>query len=170
MEYIVTWTISKHWLPAWIAAEWVSPGFVFWLFCHYLFIFQFYLNIFFIYISNVLFAQCPSENLYSIPSLCSLTHPLQPSWPGRCTLRQWAFKSPRVSPLIDVCSGCPLLPMCLESSFLPCVLSHLCLSPWELWAYWLVHIVDHPMGLQTPSAPWVLSLVPQLKPFAQFNG
>jgi hypothetical protein len=23
--------------------------------------------------------------------------------------------------------------------------------------YWLIHIVVHPMGLQTPSAPWVLS-------------
>jgi hypothetical protein len=31
-------------------------------------------------------------------------------------------------------------------------------SPWELWGYWLVHIVVPPMGLQTTSAPWVLSL------------
>ena len=28
--------------------------------------------------------------------------------------------------------------------------------------YWLVHIVVPPMGLQTPSAPWVLSLAPSL--------
>jgi hypothetical protein len=28
--------------------------------------------------------------------------------------------------------------------------------------YWLVHIVVPPIGLQTPSAPWVLSLAPQL--------
>jgi hypothetical protein len=35
-------------------------------------------------------------------------------------------------------------------------------SPWELWGYWLVNIVFPPMGLQTPSAPWVLSLVPPL--------
>jgi hypothetical protein len=34
-------------------------------------------------------------------------------------------------------------------------------SPWELWRYWVVHIVP-PMGLQTTSAPWVLSLVPSL--------
>jgi hypothetical protein len=27
----------------------------------------------------------------------------------------------------------------------------------ELWGYWLVHIVIPPMGLQTHSAPWVLS-------------
>jgi hypothetical protein len=31
-------------------------------------------------------------------------------------------------------------------------------SPWELWEYWLVLIVVPPIGLQTPSAPWVLSL------------
>jgi hypothetical protein len=35
-------------------------------------------------------------------------------------------------------------------------------SPWELWGYWLVHIVVPSMGLQTPPAPWVLSLVPPL--------
>jgi hypothetical protein len=33
-------------------------------------------------------------------------------------------------------------------------------SPWELWEYWLVHIVVPDMGLQTPSAPWVLFLAP----------
>jgi hypothetical protein len=32
----------------------------------------------------------------------------------------------------------------------------------ELWGYWLVHIVVSLMGLQTPSAPWVLSLAPSL--------
>jgi hypothetical protein len=28
--------------------------------------------------------------------------------------------------------------------------------------YWLVHIVVPPIGLQTPSAPWVISLAPPL--------
>jgi hypothetical protein len=28
--------------------------------------------------------------------------------------------------------------------------------------YWLVHIAVPPIGLQTPSAPWVLSLAPSL--------
>ena len=28
--------------------------------------------------------------------------------------------------------------------------------------YWLVHIVVPPIGLQTPLAPWVLSLAPPL--------
>ena len=47
-----------------------------------------------------------------------------------------------------------------------CVLFGWWFIPWELWGYWLVHIVVPivipPMGLQTPSAPWVLSLAPSL--------
>jgi hypothetical protein len=35
-------------------------------------------------------------------------------------------------------------------------------SPRELWGNWLSHIVVSPMMLQTPSAPWVLSLAPSL--------
>ena len=34
------------------------------------------------------------------------------------------------------------------------------LVPGSSGRYWLVHIVVPPMGLQTPSAPWVLSLAP----------
>ena len=48
----------------------------------------------------------------------------------------------------------PLLHILLE----PCVLLGCWFSPWELWGYWLVHIDVPPMGLETPSAPWVLSL------------
>jgi hypothetical protein len=36
------------------------------------------------------------------------------------------------------------------------------LIPGSSGGYWLVHIVVPPMGLQTPSAPWILSLVPPL--------
>jgi hypothetical protein len=35
-------------------------------------------------------------------------------------------------------------------------------SPKEFWGYWLVHIDVPSMRLQTPSALWVLSLVPSL--------
>ena len=35
-------------------------------------------------------------------------------------------------------------------------------SPWELWGFWLVDIVVLPMGLQNPSTPLVLSLIPLL--------
>jgi hypothetical protein len=31
--------------------------------------------------------------------------------------------------------------------------------PWELWVCWLFHIAVSPMGLKTPSAPWVLNLL-----------
>ena len=35
-------------------------------------------------------------------------------------------------------------------------------STGALWGYWLVHIIVPLMGLQTLSAPWVLSLAPSL--------
>jgi hypothetical protein len=35
--------------------------------------------------------------------------------------------------------------------------------------YWLVHIAVAPLGLQTPLAPWVLSLAPSLGPCVPFN-
>ena len=44
----------------------------------------------------------------------------------------------------------------------PCVFFGWWFSPKELWGYWLVHIDVPPVGLQTPSAPWVLSQAPSL--------
>jgi hypothetical protein len=43
-----------------------------------------------------------------------------------------------------------------------CLFNYLFIYFWwfslkELWGYWLVHIVS-PIGLQTPSTPWALSL------------
>jgi hypothetical protein len=52
--------------------------------------------------------------------------------------------------------------MQLEPRVPPCVFFDWWLSPRELWGYWLFHIVVPPIGLQTPSAPWVLSLAPSL--------
>ena len=69
------------------------------------------------------------------------------------TLGHQAFTGPRVSPLIDVPQGHPLLHMQLEPWIPPCVLFGWWFSPWELWGYWLVHIVVPPMELQTPSPP-----------------
>jgi hypothetical protein len=37
----------------------------------------------------------------------------------------------------------------------PCVFFGWWFSPRELWRYWLVHIIVPPMGVQTPSPPWV---------------
>jgi hypothetical protein len=42
----------------------------------------------------------------------------------------------------------------------PYVLLGWWLSPWKLWGVWLADIVVIPMGLQTLSAPSVLSLTP----------
>jgi hypothetical protein len=58
--------------------------------------------------------------------------------------------------------GYLLLRMQLEPWITPCVLFDLWLSTWELCGVWLVDIVIPPMGLQTHSAPWVLSLVAPL--------
>jgi hypothetical protein len=63
---------------------------------------------------------------------------------------------------IDVLLGHLLLHMQLEPWVPPCVLFGWWLSLWELWGYWLAHIIVPPMELQTPSAPWILSLAPLL--------
>ena len=77
------------------------------------------------------------------------------SWPWHSpTLDHRVFTGPRASPLIDDQLGHPLLHMQLEPWVLPCVLFGWWFSLWELWGYWLVHILVPPMGLQTPSAPW----------------
>ena len=123
----------------------------------------------FIYISNIIpFPGIISENpLYHPPSpfmrvfsqpttyscLTALHSPL---------LGHQAFMGLRASPLIDARQGHHLLHMQLEPWVPPCVLFGWWFSPWELWGYWLVHIVVPPMRLQTPSVPWVLFLVSPL--------
>ena len=72
------------------------------------------------------------------------------------------FTRSRASPPTDGWLGHPLPHMQLETQVLPCVFFDCCFSPRELWGYCLVHIVVLPIGLQTPSAPWVLSLSPTL--------
>jgi hypothetical protein len=52
--------------------------------------------------------------------------------------------------------------MQLEPWVPPCVLFGWWFSPWELWGVWLIDIFVLPVGLQTPSAPSVLSLSPAL--------
>jgi hypothetical protein len=73
-----------------------------------------------------------------------------------------AFIGQRASSPIGVQLGYHLLHMQLEQWVPPCVHFGWWFSPWELWGYWLVHIVVPPMGMQTPSALWVLSLAPWL--------
>jgi hypothetical protein len=130
-----------------------------------LFSFSFLLDIFFIYISKFIpFPHFPSENPTITSPLPLFTNPPTPaslSWHSP-TLGHRAFTRPRASPLIDVPEGHPLLHMQLELWAPPCVLFGWWFSPWELSGYWLVHNVVPTMGLQTPSAPWVLSLAPPL--------
>jgi hypothetical protein len=96
-----------------------------------------------------------------LPLLTNLSTPI--SWPWHSpTLGHRAFTGPGASPPTDDQLGHPLLHMQLEPSVPPSVFFGWWFSPWELWGYWLIHIVVPPMGLQTPSAPWVLSLVPSL--------
>jgi hypothetical protein len=73
-----------------------------------------------------------------------------------------AFTEPRASSSIDCQQGHPLLHMQLEPMVPICVLFGWWFSPWELWGVRLVDIVVLPTGLQTSSAPSVLSLTPPL--------
>ena len=84
-------------------------------------------------------------------------------WPWQSPiLRHRTFTGPRASPPIDDQVGHPLKRMQLEPWVPPCVFFDCWFSSRELGGYWLVHIVIPPMGLQTPSASWVLSLAPSL--------
>jgi hypothetical protein len=85
------------------------------------------------------------------------------TWPWHSPiLGHWAFTGPRASPPIDDRLGHPLLHMWLEPWAPPCVFFGWWFSPRELWGSWLVHIFVPDRGMQTPSAPWVLSLAPYL--------
>jgi hypothetical protein len=107
------------------------------------------------------FLVSPSKTPISstLPLLTNPPTPTSRPWHSPI-LEHRAFTEPRASPLIDDQLGHPLLHM--QLGVLPCVLFGWWFSPWELWGYWLVRIVVSPMGLQTPSAPWVLSLAPPL--------
>jgi hypothetical protein len=106
----------------------------------------------------------PPKAPYSFPpSPSSLTHPFPASltWHSP-TLGHRAVTRPRTSPLIDVPQGRAMLHMPLEPWDPPCVPFGWWFSPWELWGNWLDHIVVPPMGLQTLSVPYILSLAPPL--------
>jgi len=89
------------------------------------------------------------------------THPLLPHCPGIPYTGALNLQEPRASPFIDPWQAYPLLHVWLEPWFPPCVLGGWWLSPWEPWGVWWIDIVLS-MGLQTPSAPSVLSLTPPL--------
>jgi hypothetical protein len=90
------------------------------------------------------------------------THSHFLAWPSPI-LGHRIFARPRASPPIDGQVGHPLLHMQLETWIPPCVFFDWQFSPREFWGYWLVHTVVLPIGLQTPSALWVLFLAPSLE-------
>jgi hypothetical protein len=124
-------------------------------------LYYFLIRYFLYYHSNVICVPgFPSQNtIYPSPPLAH--EPTQPtSCPWHSTiLGHRTLTWLRVSLPIDDHLGHPLLHMPWVPPF---VLFHWWFSPMELWGYWLVHIVVPPMVLQTPSAPWVLSLAPIL--------
>ena len=128
-------------------------------------IFNFLLDIFFIYILNVSIPSHPPKPL-SHPTLpCfndSIPPPIHPL-PLTCppiTLHWGIETSQDQRTTTDVQQGHPWLHMQLEPCFPPCVLFVWWFSPRELWRIWLVHIVVPPMGLQPHSTPSVLYLAP----------
>jgi hypothetical protein len=74
------------------------------------------------------------------------------------TALAFPYTGSRASSPIDARQCHLLLYMQLEPWVPSCVFFGLWFSPWELWVVWLVDGVVLPMGLQTPSAPSVLSL------------
>ena len=114
----------------------------------------------------------PWQTPYPIlPSLCFCEGAPQPTLPPdslpehehSSMLEHQAFTGPRNSTSIDVRQGYPLLHMLVEPWVPPCVFFGWWFNSWELWGVWLVDIVVFPMGLQTPSAPSFLPLVPPLE-------
>ena len=95
------------------------------------------------------------------PAAPQPTHSHSQTWHSPI-LGHRAFIGPRASPPIDDQLGLSLLHVQLEPQVLSCGFFNWWFSSKELWGYWLVHIAVPSMGLQTPSAPWVPSLVPSL--------
>jgi hypothetical protein len=115
------------------------------------------------------FPVSPPETPYPIPpppaSMQVLpTHP--PTLPPGPGIAHWGIEPSQEQgpPPIDALQGHHPLHIWLELWIPPCLLFGWWFSPWQLWGrgIWLVDIVVHPMGLQTPSAPLVLSLTPTL--------
>ena len=132
----------------------------------FLHLYIFVLDIFIIYISNVIpFPSLPSKIPLSSPY--SPTH--QPTHSHFLALAfspilsHRAFTGPRASPPSDDLKGYLLLHMQLDPWVPPCVPFGWWFSACELWKYSLDHIVVPSMGLHTSSAPWILSQAPPLR-------
>ena len=116
--------------------SWLIPLYSFFL------LFLFLLDVLFIYISNAI----PKALL---PSPCPAPQPTYSHFLALASpvLGLMIFARPRASPPIDGRLGYPLLHMQLETQLWGVLVSSCCCSP---------------IGLQTPLAPWALSLAPSL--------
>jgi hypothetical protein len=102
---------------------------------------DFLLDIYFIYIANVIpFSWFPLQKppILAPPSVSMTVFPYPPTQSCLPTLSfpfnfPFLFTGPRASPHIAVQQGHPLLHMQLESWVTPCVLFGWLFSPWELW-------------------------------------
>jgi hypothetical protein len=109
------------------------------------------LSFFFIRYFLHLHFKCYPQSPLSPPPALLPNPPTPASWPRHFpVLGHMIFTIPRASLPIDGRLGHPLLHMQLETQLL------------GGGVYWLVHNVVPPIGLQTPLAPWVLSLAPSL--------
>jgi hypothetical protein len=171
------WRVSQEHLSSKASFSYRVSSRPTWGYCKMLFLFHvFLLIILFIYISSVIpFTSFPSTAPYPIPSPCFYeaappsTHSLSPHCPSIPLHRAInPSQDQGASPPIDAWKGLPPLHMQLEPCVPPCVRFGWWFNPWELRGVWLVDIVVLPMGLQTSSAPTVLSLTSPL--VAQLDG
>ena len=106
--------------------------------------FSFFSNFSIRYFLHLHFKCYPKNPLY--PPLTLL-----PNSPHTHTPASWPWDSPVLGHMIFA-----------RPRASPSILYYICNQRHSSEGYWLVHIVDPPIGLQTPSAPWVLSLAPSL--------
>jgi hypothetical protein len=116
---------------------------------------------------------CPPSEKHHSPIISPFPLLIRPptpaSWPRHSpTLGHRAFIGQRASPPRWCLTRPCMLHIELEPWVTPSVLFGWWFGPWDLWEYWLVHFVVPPMGLQTPSASYVLSLAPPLGTLCSF--
>jgi hypothetical protein len=89
------------------------------------------------------------------PSPCSWTHPLL--LPGHGIPLHWGIEPSQDKGFSSHWWLTMPSSTTHATGAISLIMSILWFSPCELWGFWLVHIIVPPMGLQNPSAPWVLS-------------
>jgi hypothetical protein len=139
---------------------------------NFTFLFLFFLIRYFLYLHfKFPFLVSPPKIPYPLPPPPDFqpTHSHSWSWHS-LILGLRNFTGPRASPPIDDRLGHPLLHIQLEAQVPPCVFFDWWYSSKLLSGKWLVHIDVPPMGLQSPSDPWVVFCLLHWGPCAPSNG